>query len=136
MPVYETFESCLQNIIYTSSEERNKKLVQYILKKLEVYYSSNELKPNSFTIEHILPESTKGERVGMLGNLLPLGEKLNGELQNKKFEDKIKRYPESQYATVKNFVENYSKINVWDDNKIVERTKQIARILYDNIIEG
>lgn len=136
MPAYEIFESCLQNIIYTSSEERNKKLVQYILKKLEVYYSSNELKPNSFTIEHILPESTKGDCVGMLGNLLPLGEKLNSELQNEKFEDKMKRYPESQYATVRNFVEKYSDSNVWDDNEIVERTKQIARILYDNIIEG
>lgn len=136
MPGYESFKSCFKNIVYTSSQEKDKKIVQYILKKLEVHYSSNELKPNSFTIEHILPESTKNEYVGMVGNLLPLGEKLNNELEDKNFEYKKKRYQESQYATVKQFVIQNSDIDIWDEKAIITRTEEIARILYDNVIEG
>ena len=49
-------------------------------------------KPNSFTIEHILPESTNNNVVGMLGNLLPLGEQLNSNLQDKSFKVKLSGY--------------------------------------------
>lgn len=72
LPEYSIFESKFKSIIYTSRQERDKKLVQYILKKLEVFYATDELKPNSFTIEHILPESTGNNFVGMVGNLIPL----------------------------------------------------------------
>lgn len=78
--------------------------MQYILKKLEVCYATDELKPNSFTIEHILPESSGNSYVGLVGNLIPLGEKLNNELKDKMFKDKIIQYENSQYATVKHFV--------------------------------
>lgn len=136
LPDYATFETCFCKITYTSKAEKDKKLVQYILKKLDVYYASNELKPNSFTIEHILPESTNHAGVGMIGNLLPLGERLNNELDDKDFGYKMTRYPESQYASVKKFVESYSSESVWDGKKIMDRTIEIAKILYENLIEG
>lgn len=136
LPEYNVFESHFKNIVYTSRQEKDKKLVQYILKKLEVYYSSDELKPNSFTIEHILPESTGKECVGMIGNLLPLGEQLNGVLQNKCFREKHKKYHESSYATVKQFIKEHTEDELWEQNSIEKRTIQIAKILYDNQIEG
>lgn len=136
LPEYNVFESHFKNIVYTSRQEKDKKLVQYILKKLEVYYSSDELKPNSFTIEHILPESTGKECVGMIGNLLPLGEQLNGDLQNKCFREKHKKYHESSYATVKQFIKEHTEDELWEQNSIEKRTIQIAKILYDNQIEG
>lgn len=77
IPDYSIFEKQFEKIVYTSAKEKDKKLVKYILKKLDTHYSSNELVPNSFTIEHILPESVATEYVGMLGNLLPMGEQLN-----------------------------------------------------------
>ena len=136
IPDYSIFEKQFEKIVYTSVKEKDKKLVKYILKKMDTYYSSNELVPNSFTIEHILPESVETEYVGMIGNLLPLGEQLNNELSNKKFELKMERYPESQYATVKRFVdENKDKVE-WGEKEIVERTKCIAEVMYHNIIEG
>ena len=131
---YNIFKTHFRKIQYTSKNEKDKKLVQYILKKLEVYYSSNELKPNSFTIEHIMPESTHYEFIGMIGNLLPLGETLNSELNNKDFISKVQKYKESQYATVKAFVDR--QYTSWDKEKIDERTDEIAYILYHNIIEG
>lgn len=135
-PEYNIFETHFLNIFYTSEQENDKKLVQYILKKIERYYGSEELKPNSFTIEHILPESSKLECVGKIGNLLPLGATLNEELSDKDFSVKIKGYKKSQYATVKKFVENYETIEKWTDTTILERTKYIAKILYYNLIEG
>ena len=136
LPEYSVFESHFKLILYTSKQERDKKLVQYILKKLEVFYASNELKPNSFTIEHILPESTCNAYVGMVGNLIPLGEKFNSELKDKNFKIKLAKYENSQYATVKQFVKEYKEEENWTGELIEKRTIEIAKILYDNIIEG
>ena len=136
LPEYNVFESHFKSIIYTSQYERDKKLVQYILKKLEVFYATDELKPNSFTIEHILPESTGNEAVGMIGNLIPLGEKLNSELKDKEFKTKIAKYDSSQYATVKRFIQEYKNEEKWTKELIEERTSKVAKILYDNIVEG
>ena len=118
LPEYSVFESNFKKIIYTSKQERDKKLVQYILKKLEAFYATNELKPNSFTIEHILPESTGNQFVGMVGNLIPLGEKLNNELQDKDFKIKIAKYNNSQYETVKQFVREYHNEERWTEELI------------------
>lgn len=136
LPNYAIFEKNFSELIFVSGKEKDKKLIQYILKKIETYYSSNELKPNSFTIEHILPESVKTDFVGMVGNLLPMGEKLNNELKDNKFKEKLKRYPESQYVSVNKFVEEYGLFDDWNQELIEERTKKISHIMYENIIEG
>lgn len=136
IPDYSIFEKQFEKIVYTSAKEKDKKLVKYILKKLDTHYSSNELVPNSFTIEHILPESVATEYVGMIGNLLPLGEQLNNDLSNKNFKSKMTRYPESQYTTVKKFVEENKDKEEWGEKEIVERTKCISEIMYHSIIEG
>lgn len=72
----------------------------------------------------------------MIGNLLPLGEQLNNDLSNKNFKSKMTRYPESQYTTVKKFVEENKDKEEWGEKEIVERTKCIAEIMYHSIIEG
>lgn len=136
LPEYSVFESRFKTIQYTSKQEKDKKLVQYILKKLEVFYAGDELKPHSFTIEHILPESLGTDFVGLIGNLIPLGEKLNNELKDKDFKYKLAKYKDSQYVTVKQFINEYEKEENWTKQLIENRTKQIAKILYDNIIEG
>lgn len=135
IPKYDVFESHFKSLLYTSKHEKDKRLVQYILKKLEVFHGSDELKPNSFTIEHILPESSGCEYAGMVGNLIPLGNKMNSDLNDKDFKTKLAKYEKSQYATVKQFAEKY-KVETWTKELIEERTIEIAKILYDNIIEG
>ena len=88
------------------------------------------MKPDSFSIEHILPESTKNKFVGCIGNLLPLGVELNNKLENKDFAEKMKGYQSSQYQTVKCFVERYQGIAVWDEELIMQRAKEMAKIMY------
>lgn len=136
IPEYNAFESDFSKIIYVSKKEKDKKLVQYILRKIETYIASDELTPNSFTIEHILPESVDTDFVGMIGNLLPLGEKLNNEIADRDFSYKLLRYPESQYASVKKFLDKYGMLDGWNKGNIVLRTNEIARVLYDEVIEG
>lgn len=46
------------------------------------------------------------------------------------------RYPESQYATVKRFVDQNKDKVEWGEREIVERTKCVAEVMYHNIIEG
>ena len=136
LPEYNVFEEFFKNINYTSDQEKQKKLVQYILQKLETHFSTTEVKFNLFTIEHILSESSNKSCVGMIGNLLPLGSEINSNLQDKDFTYKIGKYRNSQYISVKNFVEEYGAVSDWNEELIYDRTVKIAKILYENIIEG
>ena len=136
LPEYNVFETHFLELRFTSYQEKDKKIIQYILKKIERYYAGEELKPNSFTIEHVLPESIKTDYVGMIGNLLPLGSKLNEDLANKELGSKLEGYRQSQYTTVKQFVEKYSNCDSWNKELIIQRTKELAKILYDKVIEG
>lgn len=132
LPNYSSFETKFLSIKYSYENEKDKKLVQYILKRLEKFYGTDELKPNSFTIEHILPESSRNSHVGFIGNLLPLGEKLNSQLKDKNFTIKLTKYKKSNYATVKAFCEEYKNNSEWTIELIENRTKAIAKILYEN----
>lgn len=132
LPAEEIFVSNFVNIRYTSDFAKDKKLVQYIIKKYEFYnVNTNEIQPLSFTIEHIMPESTGIKECGMIGNLLPLGDKLNSDLMDKDFKYKIKKYSTSQYKTVEKFAQQYQNNSEWTKEMIIERTKEIAEKMYD-----
>ena len=127
LPAKEIFVSNFVNVRYTSDFAKDKKLVQYIIKKYEFYnMNTNEVQPLSFTIEHIMPESTNNKECGMIGNLLPLGDKLNSELMDKAFKYKIKKYSASQYKTVEKFVQQYQNNDEWTKEMIFDRTKEIV----------
>lgn len=131
LPPYNEFEKGFQKLYFTSTASKNKKLVQYILKKLEKYASgTDEMKPDSFSIEHVLPESTKQKEAGYIGNLLPLGVQLNSDLDNKIFADKIAGYKASHYQTVVLFLERYGNEPAWTLELINHRTKELAQIMY------
>lgn len=132
LPSREVFIDNFKTVKYTSYFPKDKKLVQYILKKYEFYnMQTKEMQPLSFTIEHVMPESSHNDECSMVGNMLPLGENLNSQLMAKSFGQKMKKYAESQYCSVKNFVEKYKTNEEWTVELIEERTKLIANILYD-----
>lgn len=131
LPSYEKFEMSFEEIKFTSKNTKNKKIVQYILKKVESYtQGAGEMIPISFSIEHIMPESTQNEEVGMLGNLLPLGVEGNSKLDTKPFVEKIVAYEVSQYQSTKKFADDYAEETKWEYEHIKKRTKDMARIMY------
>ena len=134
LPVYEAYEQKFHKIKYTSWETQNKRIVQYALFKFERYLTGNyETQPMSVTIEHISPESTRTEYVGLLGNLLPLGEKLNNEVSNKPFPDKKEKYKESNFKSVRNFIKNNEAKGNWTKDDIEDRTKELAYLFYHKV---
>lgn len=131
LPSEEFFISNFEKIEYTSYLPKDKKIVQYILKQYEyTMMKTQELQPLSFTIEHIMSESSKNKVCGKIGNLLPLGEKLNSELNNKPFLIKLDRYKDSHYLTTKEFYKEYKEKTEWTEEEIKHRTKLIAKTLY------
>ena len=81
-------------IIYRSSYTRNINGSEDALTKIARQCGMPaEIVLNSLTVEHILPQSVGEETddefdVGAIGNLIFVGEELNGKLANKAFKDK------------------------------------------------
>lgn len=94
--------------------------------------TTNELKPDSITLEHILPQSSSTEDfVGAIGNLLPLGPKLNEKAGNKSFLEKIDTYKQSNFVMTKEFTQNVPK--KWGEEEIKARTNFLAEYCYDSM---
>ena len=131
IPNEESFKDKLMKLEFTLKKQKKKKIIQYILNKIEDHYhgKTNELKINNLTIEHIVPKSSNEALVGMLGNLLPLGPEINGDAGAKSIKDKIPFYKKSQFKIVKEFLSEYG--DSFSSDQIKKRTEKLAKILYD-----
>ena len=133
MPKEEEYITNFNNLRFTSKTTKDKKVVQYILKRYESYLSdTGELKIDSFSIEHILSEGTPGvgDYVGKIGNLLPLSGSRNSRLNDACFAVKIHEYQKSRYKSVEKFVTDFGSKVEWSEKEINERTYEIAKVLY------
>lgn len=135
VPSYSEFEAGMEGLEYTSSNTKQKALVQYILVRLDQHQRSGApVDYSKMTIEHIAPENPLGgavpiSRVGRLGNLLLLDEATNGKVANKPFASKCPLYSSSGLpldATL-------AKASVWTDVEIEARTKAVSKLAYEKI---
>lgn len=122
------------SLLAISTRGQKKKLARYILGKLEADASHLEIKEESFSIEHILPESPKeGWRQQFtdaqidamtyrLGNLLPLEPSLNRQVGNDPYPLKQRVYQQSVYALAKAVV-----AEDWTPDALAARQRQLAR---------
>jgi uncharacterized protein with ParB-like and HNH nuclease domain len=109
--VYITDEKFLQDFAQLSipTKGQKKKLVRYILGKLETDAARIEVNEDSFSIEHILPESPSPDwcppftqaqiedLVYRIGNLTPLEPHLNRQIGNAMYPTKQQCYQQSAY---------------------------------------
>ncbi|HIK12069.1 MAG TPA: DUF262 domain-containing protein [Oscillatoriaceae cyanobacterium M33_DOE_052] len=121
-------------LLAISTKGQKRKLVRYILAKLEADASGVEVNEDSFSIEHILPENpgsdwepnfTKAqseEMVYRLGNLTPLEPPVNRDIGNKSYPIKRERYPQSVYALTKGIM-----AEEWTPDSIADRQRDLAR---------
>lgn len=136
-PIYVSDQKFKQDfaLLSISTKGQKKKLVRYILGKLEMDAANRtDINEDSFSIEHILPESPNDawrkhfsdnqieEMVYRLGNLTPLEPNFNREIGNEVYALKQNKYPQSVYALTKNIL-----AEAWTIDTIVQRQDDLAK---------
>ncbi len=137
IPFREIFVAKFSRIKYFKGYTYYKKLIQYIFESIELYNrETTEFRPNNITLEHILSQSNQNkDKIGAIGNLLPLSQKLNEEADNKDLTDKLEIYQKSSFFMTKQFVNECLENNKtsWTPEDIKERTRKLAEYCYDEV---
>ena len=134
--VYVSDEKFLQDfsLLSISTKGQKKKLVRYILCKLEADASRIDVNEDSFSIEHILPESPNSdwwqnftdaqieEMVYRIGNLTPLEPHLNRHVGNELYSIKQEIYQQSAYKLTQNIL-----AEEWTPNTLATRQRHLAQ---------
>ena len=121
-------------LLTVATRGQQKKLARYILWKLENDAANQEIVEESFSIEHILPESPEQDwlddftdaqitdMVYRLGNLTPLEPPLNRQIGNRPYAIKRDVYPTSAYRLTQGIL-----AEEWTPNALANRQKQLAK---------
>lgn len=134
VPTLDTFSNKFSSIIYTDKMTKDRLLVKYILKKIEIAKNKTyELTISDFSIEHINDQSNDLPNMGCIGNLLPLSQKINSSIINKDFQNKISSYKDSSFISVKEFISEYGTKVEFRKADIAVRTKQLAQYAYNSV---
>jgi uncharacterized protein with ParB-like and HNH nuclease domain len=134
--VYVSDDKFLQDfsLLTISTKGQKKKLARYILCKLEVDASRIDVNEDSFSIEHIVPESPSSEwlqnftdtqieeMVYRIGNLTPLEPTLNRQIGNESYAIKRSCYQQSVYKLTQNIL-----AEEWTPNTLATRQKYLAQ---------
>ncbi|PMB00685.1 hypothetical protein CEN50_02085 [Fischerella thermalis CCMEE 5268] len=134
--VYVSDEKFLQDfsLLSISTRGQKKKLVRYILCKLEADASGIEVNEDSFSIEHILPESLSSEwqqnfsdtqleeMVCRIGNLTPLEPPLNRQVGNESYPIKREVYQQSVYKLTRDIL-----AEEWTPDTLATRQRGLAQ---------
>jgi uncharacterized protein with ParB-like and HNH nuclease domain len=134
--VYVSDEKFFQDfsLLLVSTKGQKKKLVRYILCKLEADVSHLEVNEDGFSIEHILPESPSSdwrqsfadtqveEMVYRIGNLTPLEPHLNRQVGNGPYLIKRESYQQSAYKLTQEIL-----AEEWTPNTLTTRQRHLAQ---------
>lgn len=133
-PIDEVFKSAFANKQLKTTDNRNKKIVRYILCELEKHEYGRSI-DETINIEHILPENpeehwqhiddNKHENlVYRLGNMTLLEAKQNKQAGNLSFRQKVTYYENSCIQTSKKIAETYTE---WEADSIESRQNDMAK---------
>ena len=135
LPNKDVFKNAFKNVGYSKYRgfyegANNKEKTQIVLEVLERYLNNGICVPN-FTIEHVLDDSSSNEH-GQIGNLIPLEENYNLNLNRKSFDQKRQKYLDSNYKTTRNFANRFTEEC---DFVPSNRTAFLADLFYDKILQ-
>jgi hypothetical protein len=129
------FKDIDANMLESRIKVPHKNAVRMLLKLL-AYEKQDELLPDKWEIEHILPQKWQNayfiahtdaeikEKLEHLGNKLPFEKKLNIIAGNGYFDKKKKEYADSKIAITKEFSKN--NLHNWDLDNITERDIRVS----------
>lgn len=135
-PVYVQDEKFQQDfsLLSISTRGQKRKLVRYILGKLEADASSRKDDEDSFSIEHILPEVPTDEwlqnftnvqveeMVYRLGNLTPLESSFNRDIGQQNYQIKRDKYQQSVYTLTQRIT-----AEEWTPDTLAARQRYLAQ---------
>ncbi len=132
-PAYAEFEVSFMNLGYSSQISKQKQLVRYTLMKI---YQKNTvglaMDGDQVTIEHLSPENPvkailAKEQIASIGNLILVNQKINNQLANKNFAEKVAILKASN-VWVDPVILQAEK---WGATEIFARTKLLAKDAYE-----
>jgi hypothetical protein len=134
VPSIEEFRALFPNIILTDSVTKQKRLVRYMLIRIDRQRPSpTSVDYEQMTVEHLASQSLIGAPgfddavIGQMGNLLLVSEELNEKLKNKQFKEKKRILLESGY-NLPPVIQNATK---WEPEEIRIRTEEIGNEAYN-----
>ena len=137
----EKFLAAFSQLTFSNQQKKHpemkrnaKKECRHILQEYEFHLAKiDDCVLTKFTIEHILPDSINDDSVCYVGNLIPLVKRINKKLKDSPVSEKVKKYSETNFSSVKEFVDSYSNTNVWDAESIKARTFTLANAFWKEI---
>lgn len=140
IPSFSEFDANINDKLYYSSKEtKQKKLVQYVLRKIELKSQNNNIAIINSSLEHIFPENPDDSwdelndrtLVKNIGNIVLLDSNLNSKIGNKNYSIKKRIIIEkSTLVSTKQVFNNSSK---WGDSEIKNRKYNISKFMYNSI---
>jgi hypothetical protein len=138
MPTEAEFISGFNQLRYSDEFTRQKKLVKYILARIEDHLSKSgvAIDFDKMTIEHVAPQNpapgaaaVSSDHVAMLGNLLLCDSKLQDALGNRDFAKKKEVLKASGLGAAKGITDK----KAWTQVEIAARTQALAEVAYKAI---
>lgn len=135
-PSLGTFKAAFKEIYLTNSNSKQKNLVRYILRGFSEHYEYKfSVDYDELTIEHVHPQSEIGvdgwkeTNVGQLGNLLFIDQKMNGLLDTKSFNEKMKLMNLNNYKIPEMMINR----DEWSAKDVESHTDNMAEVAYNKI---
>jgi uncharacterized protein with ParB-like and HNH nuclease domain len=124
-----------ERLFYSTAETKQKKVVQYVLKRLEYERQNWNIDLLEMSIEHIYPENPIAEwedldnsHIKNIGNLVLIDRDINSEVGNKNFRDKKRIIlDKSTILSTKDIFENNEE---WNESTINLRKDKLIDSLY------
>lgn len=136
IPGYDEFALNFAQVIFTKTQSKQKKLVQYILASIHRHgHIGYPVDYENMTIEHLYPENPKNTKklddktTGRLGNLILIDQSLNEKLANKDFKQKRQILIDNN-VKLDEYIMN---ADIWEEEQITERTNLLASQAYNVI---
>lgn len=135
LPSKVEFVADFSELRFSDEFTKQKKLVQYVLRRLTEYHCVGvALDYDAMTIEHLAPQNGKPSglsesQIACIGNLVLVDPKLNNKLANRDFTAK-KKILQSSQAWIDDSIRNAAS---WSKNEIVARSATLAELAFDKV---
>lgn len=140
LPKKEQFEVNFDTKLYFSSRfTKQRKLVFYVLNKIEFKKQNGNMKLHNMSIEHIYPETPKANvwkpleenHISNIGNLVLLDAGLNSKIGNVDYQQKKRLVINESHiiSTKEVFIDN----NDWTEVEIIKRRNGLVNYMLENV---